>query len=120
MRRTKVANGKALLSPEAGHGNGWWARRYAEILELRLDDLGGGATLSEGQISLSKRATTLEIELERMDADLSAGKDVPLKVYAEVTGQLVRVLNALGLKRVPRPAVNTVLDHFSRPPERAA
>lgn len=114
-RRTRVANGKSLLAPE-GNPNGWWARRYAEILGLRLDDLGGADLLSEGQISLAKRASALEVELEAMDADMSAARaSVDLDMYARVTGTLARVLEKLGLERVKRTARNPILDHFSQP-----
>ncbi len=119
-RRTQVANGTALLAPE-GDARGWWGRRYAEILALRLDDLGGGELLSEGQISLAKRATTLEVELERQDADLSQGKDVDLKIYSDVTGQLVRVLNTLGLDRITKVVDhNLTADYLASPSKRAA
>ena len=119
-RRTKVANGKALLSPE-GNANGWWARRYSEILALRLDDLGGGELLSEGKISIAKRATSIEVELERQDADLSQGKEINLKTYAEVAGTLSRLLEKLGLERVSREVErNEILDHFSRPVVRSS
>lgn len=113
-RRTKVANGKSLLAPE-GNANGWWARRFGEILALRFDDMGGGDLLSEGQISLAKRATTLEVELERMDANLSNGTDVDLDLYARITGTLARVLEKLGLERVKPRSRNPLLDHFSQP-----
>ena len=99
-----MANGSALLAPE-GDARGWWARRFGEVVSLRLDDLGDAATLSESQVSLSKRAAALEVSLEADEAAMSRGDDVNLKTYAEVAGQLTRILVALGLKRVPRAAL---------------
>ena len=101
MRRTAVANGNALLPPE-GDPNGWWGRRYAEVLALRLDDMGGGELLSESQVSLAKRCTALEIELERREALLSTGADVDMAEFAAMTGTLARVAEKIGLRRVAR------------------
>ncbi len=118
-RRTKVANGKQLLAPE-GDPHSWWARRFGEILALRLDDLGGGDILSEAQVSLSKRASAMEVELERFEAALSTGAEVNMNDYATVVNSLSRVLEKLGLKREKRNTHNPLADHFAKPPVRSA
>ena len=73
-------------------------------MALRISDLGGADRLSEGQLSLCRRASALECELERMEAGMSAGEDVDLKTFATAVGTLSRVLREIGLERVAREA----------------
>jgi hypothetical protein len=75
-RRSKsaITNGsKAFIE---GNGNSPWYRRWKDIVELHADDLGGQALLSEAQMSLCRRAATLEVELEHIEGQLSLGGDV--------------------------------------------
>ena len=90
--------------------NGWWGRRFAEVLALRLDDMGGGDLLSESQVSLAKRCTSLEVELERREAQLSTGSDVDMAEFAAMVGTLARVAEKLGLKRVKHDRVPTIAE----------
>jgi hypothetical protein len=61
-----------------------------------LDDLGGEAHASAAQFALAKRAATLEIELERMEATLSSGGSIDLEVFNRISGGLRRLLETLG------------------------
>jgi hypothetical protein len=61
--------------------------------------------LSEAQAALCRDAACLEIELERMRGQLSAGEKVDLDLYGRVAGQRRRILESLGLKREARPVV---------------
>lgn len=74
---------------------------------MRLDDLGGAETLSESQISLSKRATALEVALEGMEAKLSTGVEVGLGLYERLTGTLTNLCEMLGLERRERSVTST-------------
>jgi hypothetical protein len=65
-------------------------------------DLGGGDVLSEAEIGLIKRASTLEVELERMEGKLSKGEQIDLDLYGRSLNTLRRTLESLGLKRVAR------------------
>jgi hypothetical protein len=79
-----------------------WSRRFRDLVLGHISDLGGRSVLSEAQIALIKRASTLEVELERMEGRLSQGEQVDLDKYGRATGNLRRVLETLGLKREPR------------------
>lgn len=113
QRRTAIANGKAVLPPE-GDGNSWWGRRFAELVALHLDDMGGGDLCSEAQVSLAKRAAALSVALEAREADWSAGRDVDLAEYGTAVGQLARTLNAIGIKRVKRDRAPTIAELKAR------
>lgn len=106
-RRSGVTNGRRLYV-DGGDEASPWTRRFADILALRLDDLGGADLVSEGKLSLSRRASAMECELERMEADMSAGKEVDLDLFGRLTGTLARVLEKLGLDRVKRDTTPTI------------
>ena len=71
-----------------------------------MSDLGGpDAGLSEAQLSLVRRASALEVELELAEGKLSRGEPVDLDLFGRLLGQLRRVLEAIGLERRARPAI---------------
>ena len=99
---------------EGGDEGSAWSRRFADIMSLRLDDLGDASTLSENQISLSRRASALECQLEALEADMSAGRDVDLSKYAHAAGTLARLVEKLGLHRVKRSTAPTLAEIRAR------
>ena len=99
--RSAVTNGKRLFVQ--GDGRGPWARRYRDLITAHVSDLGGpDAGLSEAQISLIKRASAVEVELEAMEGKMSRGEPVDLDLFTRALGHLRRVLETLGLERKPR------------------
>jgi hypothetical protein len=119
--RSAVTNGTRAYV--IGDGNSPWARRQRDLIALHLADLGGEERLSENQLSLCRRAATLETELEMLEGQLSLGKVADLDLYNRLSGNLRRILESIGLKRVARPVNDgsTVLsDYFSRPPPKDA
>jgi hypothetical protein len=63
--RSAVTNGTRAYV--IGDGNSRWARRQRDLIALHLADLGGEERLSENQLSLCRRAATLETELEMLE-----------------------------------------------------
>jgi hypothetical protein len=98
--RSAVTNGSKLLVD--GDGNSAWSRRYRDLVAAHAVDLGGPDLLSEAQKSLIRRASTLECELERMEAQLSRGEPIDLDMFSRVSGNLRRILESIGLDRVAR------------------
>jgi hypothetical protein len=101
-QRSQVTNGKRMFVD--GNGRSPWARRWRDLCELHAWDLCGGDlnSLSEAKRSLIKRAATIEIELEALEGKLSEGKEADLGTYAMAAGHLKRILETLGIERVPR------------------
>jgi hypothetical protein len=98
---TRVGNGTALFAE--GDGRSLWGRRYREIVAAHVADMGQPAeALSEAQRSLIRRASTFEIELERLEGRLSQGEAIDLDLYSRVSGQLRRVLETIGIQRVAK------------------
>src|SRR5215813_6447696 len=88
--RSAVTNGRRLFVD--GDGNSAWSRRYRDLVTGHISDMGGPDCLSEAQLSLIRRASAIECELEQMEGRLSMGEPVDIDVFARVTGHLRRTL----------------------------
>src|ERR1700730_17012593 len=92
-----------------GDGRGAWVRRWKDLVELHISDLGGPGACSEAQLSLCRRIATTEVELERLEARMSEGDDsVDLDVYNRLAGNLRRMLESIGLERRAKPVLSVV------------
>jgi hypothetical protein len=118
--RSAPTNGNRLFVLE-GNADGRSAtyRRFKDVLEQILADLGGPDILSEGQRQLCRRAATLSIMAESLECDAVGNKPFDVNIYGQLTDRLGRCLQRLGLKRVARPVNDgsqALADYFSRPP----
>ena len=88
-----------------GDSNSAWARRFYDLCNHHIQDISRGLgkdALSEAQLSLIKRASSIECELERLDALLSLGEEINLDEYGRATSHLRRLFEVLGVERKPR------------------
>jgi hypothetical protein len=109
--RSAVTNRARLFV--SGDGRSPWARRWRDLVELHAGDLGGIDLLSEAQLSLIKRASTIEVELELSEGKMSMGAEVDLDIFTRSASHLRRILETLGVERRPRdaaPTLNQYLD----------
>jgi len=65
--------------------------------------LGGPELLSEAQISIIRRCSAMECELEAMEGCISFGQTVDLDQYGRLCGRLARLFELIGIKRLARP-----------------
>ena len=68
--RSAVSNGTRLFCVDGLDGRSQTARRFRDLVETFGNDLGGQDLLSEGQRQLIRRAATLSIMAEAMEADV--------------------------------------------------
>jgi hypothetical protein len=98
--RTKAATSRATtgrrLFAEGGDGRSAWGRRWRDLCLSHASDLGGADILSEAQVSIIKRASAMECELEAMEARPSEGKKIDLDQYGRLTGRWCRLLDLVG------------------------
>ena len=85
-----------------GRGTSAWSRRYADLIAGHAADLGGADLLSNAQLSLIRRASAIECQLETWEGDLSESRPVDLDCFARTAGHLRRILETLGLQRCAR------------------
>ena len=95
--RSAVTSGRKAFI--AGDPNSAWARRFHDLVQGHISDLGGRSILSEAQFALCKRAAGLECELEQMEGRMSLGEEVDLDVYGRASSHLRRLLEVLGVSR---------------------
>ncbi len=108
--RSAVTNGKREFVE--GNGRSPWARRFKDLCELHQDDVGARETMSEAQVSLIRRISTTEVELERMEGQLSAGQSVDLDLYNRLSGNLKRLLETIGIERSKRDITPNLRDYI--------
>jgi hypothetical protein len=98
--RSRLTNGSAVLPGVDGRST--WVRRLRDLIELHVQDLGGEDNLSEAEKSIIRRASTLTVELERLELQFARadGADPEaLDLYSRTAGNLRRLLEAVGLQR---------------------
>jgi hypothetical protein len=100
-RSSAVTSGRRLFV--TGDGNSAWARRYRDLCGQHIADLGGKDMLSEAQLSLVRRAATLEVELELLEGKMSLGESVDLDVFGRSASHLRRILESIGIERRAKP-----------------
>jgi hypothetical protein len=102
--QSKVTTGKSLFIGDVD-GRGEIARRFRDILAEIVSDLGGSNVLSEAQRQLARRAATISVQCEFIEAEIAAGGEISadrLDQYGTMTDRLGRALGRLGMKRVAK------------------
>ncbi len=112
QNRSAISNGSRLFAPDTVDGRSAAARRFSDVLEQILLDLGGSDHLSELQRQLARRAAILSIQCELIEAAAVAGRDVDLELLGSLTDRLGRCASRLGLQRVAKTVKPlTILDY---------
>lgn len=109
--RSAVSNGKRLhvIPP----GDTKWARRFRDVFAEIVSDLGGSDDLSEGQRQLARRAATISLACERLEARAVTGEEIDLETYGQLTDRLGRAFGRLGLKRVTTDVTPTLAEYLA-------
>ncbi len=96
--RSRVGNGAKLLPLTDGRSA--TARRFKDLVGDIAADLGGIASLSEGQRQLIRRAAMLSAECERLEAMSARGEaEFDIDLYGMICDRLGRLFGRLGLER---------------------
>ena len=99
-QHSRITNGSALLPGVDGRSP--WVRRCKDVIASHLSDMGGADACSAAERSIIRRASTLTVELERLEAKFAtagAASDTDLDLYQRAAGNLRRLLEAVGLQR---------------------
>jgi hypothetical protein len=94
--RSAVSNGTRLFCVDGLDGRSQTARRFRDLVETIGNDLGGVDHLSEGQKQLIRRAATLSIMAEAMEADAVRNLAFDGGAYGVLCDRLGRCLQRLG------------------------
>jgi len=110
--RSAVTNGRRLHVVPPGDTR--WARRFRDVLAEITSDLGGAPELSEAQRQLARRAATIALECEKLEAKAVAGEAIDLDLYGQLTDRLGRTFGRLGLKRVARDITPSLAEYITQ------
>src|SRR5262249_21661744 len=99
--RSKVTNGSRAFVE--GDGRSPWSRRWSDLIYAHVSDLGGPELLSEAQISIIRRASAMECELELFEGRMASGEAVDPDQYGRLAGRLCRLFELIGVRRLARP-----------------
>lgn len=102
-QRSRITNGSALLPNTDGRSA--WVRRLRDIILELVSDAGGDANTSAAERSIIRRASVLTVELEQLEARFAqadAATAADLDLYIRASGNLRRLLGAVGLHRRAR------------------
>jgi hypothetical protein len=99
--KSKATNGKALLLDKVD-GRSALYRRYRDITRAILVDQGGIAQCSESRRHLIRRFAAAAVLSEQMETKLVNGEQIDVAEFAQLSSTLVRIVNHLGLERIPR------------------
>ncbi len=102
-QRSRVTNGSALLPGVDGRSA--WIRRCKDVITEHLADMGGSDNTSAAERSIVRRAAVLTTELEMLEARFAQAGEataVDLDLYIRASGNLRRLLEAVGLHRRAR------------------
>ena len=100
---SRVTNGTALLPGIDGRSA--WMRRCKDIIAAHVSDLGGEENISAAERSIIRRASVMTVELERLEARFATAGEASergLDLYIRASGNLRRLLEAVGLQRRSR------------------
>ena len=109
--QSRITNGSALLPGIDGRNA--WVRRCKDVIAAHLGDLGGADNTSAAERSLIRRAAVLTTELEQIEVKFATNTAAAddLDLYQRTAGNLRRLLEAVGIKRVPRDVVIDPLEY---------
>jgi len=108
-----MSNGSVLLP--GVDGRSVWVRRCRDIISDHLSDLGGIDNTSAAERSLIRRASTLTVELERLEAKFAGEGEASaddLDLYQRTAGNLRRLLEAVGIQRRARDVTPSLSEYL--------
>ena len=105
--RSRVTNGSSLFIQTAADGlpidgRSVPARRFRDVLESILSDLGGRDSISEGEYQLARRATAMSVQSEILEARMACAQSIDIEEFVKLVNGLKRTFTTLGLKRRAR------------------
>jgi hypothetical protein len=115
--RSRVTNGTALLPGNVDHRSAWM-RRLRDVLQEHIADMGGPDSVSAAERSIIRRASTLTVELERMESLFATAGEASaeaIDLYSRLAGNHRRLLESVGLGRRPRDVTPSLAHYLAEP-----
>jgi hypothetical protein len=88
------------------------AKRAATLIKKITGDLGGQDQLATGEQQIIQRAAFLGVLAEDVESRWLLGEDIDATVLATIANAQRRLLESVGLKRVPRNVTPSVAEYI--------
>jgi hypothetical protein len=87
-------------------------RRYRDVANSILYDQGGIDRCSESRKHLIRRFAAAAVLSEQIETKIVNGEQIDITEFAQLSSTLVRIVNHLGLDRVPRDVVPSLAEYL--------
>ena len=116
--RSRVTNHKDLLPGIKGSTKA--ARRFRDLVNSFLQDMGGADQCSDIKIGLLRRLAAVTVQAEVLEAKMINGEAVDIGTLCTLASTTVRLSQRLGIERVPREVgpslVDAIRQSWDQPP----
>lgn len=114
MGKSALTNGGRLVL--IGDGRSAEGRRWADLLDHHLADMGGPDGLTMAQDGLARRSATIGTWCDLQEAALASGGDMDMEQYLGAVNTLRRLYTTMGLHRRARDVTPNPLDYAKGDP----
>lgn len=106
--RSRVTNHRDLLPGVKGTSSA--ARRFRDLVNAFISDMGGLDRCSEIKIALLRRLAAVTVQSELLEARMINGESIDAGILCTLASTTVRIGNRLGIERVARECGPTLAD----------
>ena len=108
--RARVTNHKDLLPGLDGRSA--TARRFRDLVNAFVADMGGLDRCSEIKLGLLRRLAAATVQAELLEAEMVNGEQIDIGQLCTLASTTVRIASRLGLERRTKPVLPTVKDYL--------
>jgi hypothetical protein len=115
---SRVTNHKDLLPGVKGTSSS--ARRFRDLVNSYIADMGGLDNCSEIKLGLLRRLAAVVVQSELLEARMVNGEEIDVSTLCTLASTTVRLSMRLGMERVPRdvgPSLAEYLQQHHQPDE---
>jgi hypothetical protein len=106
--RSRVTNHRDLLPGLDGRSAS--ARRYRDLVNSYIADMGGPDQCSDIKLGLLRRLAAVTVQAEVLEAKMVNGEQVDIGTLCTLASTTVRLSQRLGVERVPRDVTPSLAD----------
>jgi hypothetical protein len=110
--RSRVTNHKDLLPGVKGTSS--TARRFRDLVNAFIADMGGADQCSEIKLNLLRRLASVVVQSELIEARMINGEQVDIGTLCTLASTTVRLSQRLGIERVPRDVSPSLVDYLEQ------
>jgi hypothetical protein len=112
--RSAVTNQKDLLPGLDGRSAS--ARRFRDLVNAFVADMGGLDRCSEIKLGLVRRLAATTVQAEMLEARMVNGEAIDIATLCTLASTTVRISQRLGLNRVAKDATPSLATYLRSPP----